>query len=1278
MHDVPVHKPSLLPYGLGECPFCHRFFTSSRGWSKHTPFCKAPHALLPALKWPQKCWVWWDGDQVWYRGLVLGMKTQTPPSYRVIYPDSEDEFVEYEQFVMFADPSLPQAASSDVNVSVDELEEGEILPTPASPAVTPASPEPEIDLSEWGLGEDVLPTPVIPKKKRLDDLLPDWFLAKSCILLEDEQSYSKNELEPLLIDLFRASSHLRRLPPLRLWRGNQRRLWTRCTKQFTCYFEAALASNPSSTEFLKLCLRLLELPSLILSPTLPAPKAPSQSKASLSMKMRKAESLAFQDRLHEAAKILTSHGISTPSEEVFERLQKLHPPLKQEIPAIDPEPEQFSITGKKVRKALFRHCSETWKSLDPFGWSTALLHLIRGVEAEGSSFFDLSAELIAKLANCQVPDTVAFLFTTGSLVALNKDSAEVRSKRLEEGKLPRERPINQGSMFLKLAFDLALRSKPAQDAAQVLLPIQQGVGAKRGMEVISHCCTAFYQKGYAVLKLDATNGFQELERAQMHRAVARRCPSLLGLFQTYYTHDSVGLYNTGETIKMVKVSEGCRMGCKLSSFGFALTVQDAYLGVQEQLRHTSLDKNTDHSFIKAATDDVILVVKADADNPNAFYKRIRGLGVKLGLEARKIGLSFENDKAQLLLPPGWSPPADPSLLPKIDIRSDVLPNVHQQGMEVVGCPIGSPAFCKSFVRKTVKSMLANSHELTQLHPQAATKLILKCVSAAPAYLSQVCHPLMTKESFTMFDREMWKLWTTIFGGVGLDGEQLQMCDVGIERSRLWSYLPARTGGAGLKCWSTIADYAWFCSFADCTVLHDADFEKGRVFAKKECEEAHAIALNVLGGPTYVNHADFELLPPEEPEVLYDSDYYKCWKEDHKTARIQKEFNNFLAQKLLRDLSSHVALNQTHVTNSEKIRSIQTRKRPDATVLTQLFSASLSDRESRLTKLEFIISARQFIVLAPLKINRGEVIELKCGCEAQKCSNAGCAGATIDPAGNHALVCHAGMGARKATVFERALERVFRKAGGKPTRQPTTFRLLGEVVPKDDLTVLFAGGLNQEQTKANEQLALELVDAFLLPVGVLRDSVIDEVRSRLPVVAEEKKDFVNTTIRFDLCLAASFPADYPLELWLDHAIVQETSDSYQEQVITHLETHAEKGDLTKSVAFRRMETSKQRRFRALISLANHLSKMKLLEFKPLFLFPVISALGFMNEDAEKMVKFMNNVMKKNLPSNRDDGVPQSVLKARFKVEVRNALCFGVARGNSLSMNSVGRPFVSRPV
>ena len=72
-------------------------------------------------------------------------------------------------------------------------------------------------------------------------------------------------------------------------------------------------------------------------------------------------------------------------------------------------------------------------------------------------------------------------------------------------------------------------------------------------------------------------------------------------------------------------------------------------------------------------------------------------------------------------------------------------------------------------------------------------------------------------------------------------------------------------------------------------------------------------------------------------------------------------------------------------------------------------------------------------------------------------------------------------------------------------------------------------MNQEETKKNSALALELIDALLMPPSVIRESVIVEVRSRMPSLEDGKADASNTTIRFDLCLAASFPADCPREL-----------------------------------------------------------------------------------------------------------------------------------------------------
>ena len=93
-------------------------------------------------------------------------------------------------------------------------------------------------------------------------------------------------------------------------------------------------------------------------------------------------------------------------------------------------------------------------------------------------------------------------------------------------------------------------------------------------------------------------------------------------------------------------------------------------------------------------------------------------------------------------------------------------------MEIVGCPVGSSAFCKNFVDKTLKTILNHTDNLTLLHPQAASKLLMKCVAPAPAYLSQTCHASVTNQPFKRFDKALWELWVSILGGIGLEKDQL--------------------------------------------------------------------------------------------------------------------------------------------------------------------------------------------------------------------------------------------------------------------------------------------------------------------------------------------------------------------------------------------------------------------------------------------------------------------------------------------------------------------------
>jgi hypothetical protein len=559
--------------------------------------------------------------------------------------------------------------------------------------------------------------------------------------------------------------------------------------------------------------------------------------------------------------VLFSHGLAKPTEALFNRLQGLHPPLKEPIPDLTTQVDPFTLPARQVCKVLFKQCSEQWNSPDPYGWNTALLHLVRS--ARRPSFFSLFCGLVSHVLDASVSDLVAFALSGGSIFGLNKDHEDEQAERLQKGLDPRERPINQGSLILKLAFDLALHSPEAQHAAEALQPIQQGVGAQRGMEMIAHVCNALYSEGFAILKVDATNGFQEIKRASLHRAVARRCPSLLPLFKKYYTKESVCFFNLEGDVRLLKANEGARIGCKLSSFVFGLAVQDLY----ERLKcHVARTK--DGSCVKAATDDVVVAIKADRMNEAALYEKVDEICAVLEKDAKELGLSFTNDKKQLLLPRDWAPSSGASLPRGVLIRSNTFDDPKLRGMEIVGAPIGSKDFCHAFVAKTLDTMLRESESLLKLHPQSATKLLRDCVCAAPCYIAQVCHPNLTKELLIKFDDSIWKLWLHILGGTG--GSELGCCETVLTRARLKAFLPSRLDGVGLRSWERTADFAWFASVASCIALSDPDFEFARKFLTRPAADAYEFAFEALGGPSYLVDGQVEIIPVGEPEVLCTS------------------------------------------------------------------------------------------------------------------------------------------------------------------------------------------------------------------------------------------------------------------------------------------------------------------------------------------------------------------------------------------------------------------------
>ncbi len=85
-------------------------------------------------------------------------------------------------------------------------------------------------------------------------------------------------------------------------------------------------------------------------------------------------------------------------------------------------------------------------------------------------------------------------------------------------------------------------------------------------------------------------------------------------------------------IRQLTANEGARIGCKLSSFAFALTVQD----FNENMSAKTLQAR-DGSCIKVVTDDIVVVLTSNVSDEKALYDKVTEVLAVLHTDSEKVG-----------------------------------------------------------------------------------------------------------------------------------------------------------------------------------------------------------------------------------------------------------------------------------------------------------------------------------------------------------------------------------------------------------------------------------------------------------------------------------------------------------------------------------------------------------------------------------------------------------------------------------------------------------------
>jgi len=983
--------------------------------------------------------------------------------------------------------------------------------------------------------------------------------------------------------------------------------------------------------------------------------------------------LTRMGRTGEAVKRINSHGVAEHSAEGLQRLQDLLPTLKEPVPPLPAELDQFRTSESEVRKFLFNNCTGSWKSLDPFGWSSALLHLVRvnpNTASEGPSFFDGVVKLVVALANCEVCDLAALVQTTGVLFAFNKVEPAEQEARKQRGLLPKERGINNGAFFLKCAFAISQLSPQAKKARKDLEPQQQGVGATRGMELLSHSASSHWASGeFAILMKDVINGFPELKRAALFRKVEQRCPSHLPLFHKYYGKRAGNFYLIGDTLRVAWNEEGTRIGCKFGSWGFGITIQDLYEEVQRILDSSSVlpDGSPDHSFIKAATDDAVVLIRADPDKRDALFERVTLVNGVMKKEAELIGLQYpsvpDTAKSVLLLPRGWEPPAEGAVPSNLAVVSDMDPDFTRQGIVIAGAPIGSADFQRHFAAEKFASYMKVFSSLPDLNAQIASNLLRNSICLAPAYLTQLCPPSITNDFCEAFDA---KAFETLIRCIG--GTELSMCAEGIQRAFERFLTPSSLGGAGFRSCARNNNAAWAASVAACAALGDPNFDYGRQFLVSEALLVQAKLVQQLGSLD----AASELLDVSDSSSLATSDFYS-----EPRANLQKFLSLTIATRHLKDFIQSDSL---HITDSERQRFAE-----DGPAFAELFSADLANTNTRSSSASFSINARRFLILPAKKTKIGEVVTLNCGCDQQMCGKTDgiCPGKSLDPFGKHSTQCNHGTGSLNASLLEKRLDKCAREAGTKhPSQQPSTYQLTGGVFTPDELRFCFAGKQTESQAASRLQKALNLLNALSIQ-GEERSAAVIEAKQAIPGVqcdpSQKNKNPNNGIIHFDLL----FPAlDSNVMLIVDHARVHDACNTYAPAMLNAARKQR-KGELAvdfeDSSAFRNRRTQKNTKYKHLMELITRLALDHRLDFQPKFLFPLITPNGRINRDMALLQNFLVETHKVSLEREgpRADGKTTKELTLKFRKYLKTSIFFSVLEGTAMEMHNQGTTGICKP-
>ena len=391
------------------------------------------------------------------------------------------------------------------------------------------------------------------------------------------------------------------------------------------------------------------------------------------------------------------------------------------------------------------------------------------------------AEFFTHVVNGEVPPKVQAILRTTYLVALQKDPDD----------LSKLRPLGVPSAIRRVAAVLILLTYRAH-FAQALLPFNYAIGINGGIDVITTTVRLGVDKfirqpelkgklpSRALVSLDIRNMFNAISRQKLREIMHKRFPELENFADMLYENDGrTAVKLVDGRWQYISVREGFAQGCPMSPVFAAIVLNEILSKLDVDLRNRALarknagewgdDGNGGITISMAYIDDVnMLVPLADVE---FVLAKVREYGEPLGaiMNTEKtrvltstIGektttklISSEDESTRQL---GWS------LLRAIAQYSTTIKDGERvpvevtDGLRVLGAPIGSPSFCRTFIAKQMAKAKEASKRILEGLDSCQTQLQLYKTCTVHKMTHLFMSDVLAADEATLPD--LWHLWNS--------------------------------------------------------------------------------------------------------------------------------------------------------------------------------------------------------------------------------------------------------------------------------------------------------------------------------------------------------------------------------------------------------------------------------------------------------------------------------------------------------------------------------------